>query len=168
MTVSYNVDIITDRGEWQTVQVVTSSGPFAARRQAEKMAGGRSYNVTKIRDYSATGYLADRDKDSSPAQMPNVGGSGALLGLLTVLVALVWALPWVMAIGGVFGGHWVLSKITGKTLGQAMDEDKVKLVAFMVITCTLLGTTGYVKGTEWKQQLNSDSVPEQIAEPTTK
>lgn len=159
MNKSYNVDLINDKGQWQTVQITTHSGSIAAMRQAERMAGGRAYDAKEIR--------SNVTSSTSSMQMPNVGGSGALLGLLMLLVAAVWALPWVMSIGGVLGGHWVMSKVFGKTLGQAMDEDKVKLVALMVITCTFLGATGYVQGSEWKQQLISDPVPEQIAEPAT-
>ena len=150
----FDVKVAVPGGGVQTERVYTENANSAAR-QAELRTGGRlvSNGTLKLDD-------TESKSSSSSMSMPNIGGSGALVGLLAVLVFAVWALPWVMAIGGAFGGAWISGKMFGTGLGRAMEENKVKLVSCILIVSTLLGATGYIKGYEWKQQLNSDPTPE--------
>lgn len=164
---AWDVDVWTDDGGPQTVRINTTF-QNSAKRQAVRMTGGRYCGMRQVNnpqnEPSWGGVKRAKSKDSSMS-MPNVGGSGALLGVLALLVLAVWILPWIMAIGGAVGGAWITGKLFGTNLGRAMEEDKVKLVGLIVIVSTLLGATGYVKGYEWREQFVSEPVPEQLAEP---
>lgn len=162
---AWDVDVWTNDGGPQTVRINTGF-QNSARRQAEKMTGGRFCGMRQVKNPQEEGSWGGVKKTShSSNSMPNVGGSGALVGVLALLVLAVWILPWIMAVGGAVGGAWITGKLFGTNLGRAMEEDKVKLVALIVIVSTLLGATGYVKGYEWREQFVSEPVPEQLAEP---
>jgi hypothetical protein len=94
----------------------------------------------------------------------NLGASSTIFGLIVILALIITFLPWVtMFLGGAFGA-WTSGKILGSNLNDAIDEEKGKVISLILLTSIIFGGVGYVKGTEWHEEFNSPSVPENVTD----
>lgn len=143
-------------GGMQTLQCSanTSSG---AEQQFKRIYGAEKVSNVKMIKSDAriqNEKLYGEDHASS--------GNAILLGLIVLLVIIVTYLPIFTSIAGGAFGAWASGKIMGKNLSDAMDEDKEKIVGLILLTTLVFGGVGYVKGTEWQKELNTQSVPQNV------
>jgi len=97
---------------------------------------------------------------NSESDVTDSSGVGSLILLGIGVVLFASTLPWSSMVVGGAVGTWASQLLTGTKLEDALDEDKNKTAAFILIAALTLGGFGFVKGAEFKNEYNSPATPE--------
>lgn len=139
-----------------TTEVEAST--FQGAKQQIYAKHGDVQQITNLRQVRST-------NSSSSSSSADVGGTVALVGLVTAAWVFVSFTPWIlMGIGGAFG-IWIGQLATGQTVEEYADSPSDSGHTKAAITLSLaliLGGVGFVQGNEIKKSFDTPSSPTQV------
>lgn len=142
----------SEGSHWLEVDANTSAGAAQLFK--------RIYGAERVQDIREVRSNSDGSSSSS-------SNEHVWFGLLVLAILFVMFMPWITSIAGGAFGAWTSGKILGKNLNDAMDENKDKIVGLILLTSIIFGGVGYVKGTQWQKEFNTETVPENTVNGTT-
>lgn len=154
---NYEVEFTYSSGR-RGKQIVNASNTFDAKKYVEGLPGIGTVYIPKMIQEKTTNYNSNKRTNSSSDDSSS--GVGVLIILIVGIVTFANTLPWSSMILGGMAGTWISQFITGTRLEDALDENKNKTVAFILIAALSLGGFGFVRGNEFKQEYDSPVKPE--------
>jgi len=140
------------------VQRVQARDQMTARKYVEAQPGvKRIISSLIVHDKPSK---TSNNGSNSESDVTDSSGVGSLILLGIGVVLFASTLPWSSMVVGGAVGTWASQLLTGTKLEDALDEDKNKTAAFILIAALTLGGFGFVKGAEFKNEYNSPATPE--------
>ena len=138
---------------------INAQNVFQARKNIARREGVSENDVNRV-------FLVEEDDDDnnhSSSGSIDIGGAGAIAGLVISLWLLVEFTPWILMFGLGAAGAWIGEKVTGQSIEEYAESDDDTghgAISVVLILSLVLGGLGYVKGHDFQQSFKNDDTTE--------